>query len=63
VVDWPPFLGHFPPDFAQLHQCFAEQSIDFVSIPASIEGPDPLQLLDFVEPGYVFVQVAVAEYA
>ncbi|RYN18871.1 hypothetical protein AA0112_g11407 [Alternaria arborescens] len=63
VVDWPPFLGHFPPDFARLHQCFAEQSIDFVSIPASIEGPDPLQLLDFVEPGYVFVQVAVAEYA
>ncbi|CAG5178688.1 uncharacterized protein ALTATR162_LOCUS8826 [Alternaria atra] len=63
VVDWPPFLGHFPPDFAQLHQCFAEQKIDFISIPANIEGPDPLQLLDFVEPGWVFVQVAAAEYA
>jgi hypothetical protein len=63
VVDWPPFLGHFPPDFAQLHRCFAEHNIDFVSIPANIEGPDPLQLLDFVEPGWVFVQVAAAEYA
>jgi len=63
VVDWPPFLGHFPPDFAKLHQCFAERNIDFVSIPAHIEGPDPLQLLDYVEPGWVFVQVADAEYA
>lgn len=63
VVDWPPFLGHFPPDFAKLHQCFAERNIDFVSIPAHIEGPDPLQLLDYVEPGWVFVKVADAEYA
>jgi hypothetical protein len=63
VVDWPPFLGHFPPDFAKLHRSFAEHNIDFVSILAHIEAPDPLQLLDYVEPGWVFVQVAAAEYA
>ncbi len=63
VVDWPPFLGHFPPDFAKLHRCFAEKNTNFVSIPAHIEGPDPLQLLDYVEPDWVYVQVAAAEYA
>jgi hypothetical protein len=61
VVDWPPFLGHFPPEFANLHRCFADQDIHFASIPAYIEGPDPLQLLDYVEPDWVFVQVAAAE--
>ena len=60
VVDWPPFLGHFPPDFAQLHRCFAKQNIHFASIPAQIEGRHPLQWSDYVEPGWVFVEVAEA---
>ncbi|KAI0569451.1 hypothetical protein Alg215_11631 [Pyrenophora tritici-repentis] len=60
VVDWPPFLGHFPPDFAKLHRCFAEQNIHFSSIPAQLEGRHPLQWSDYVEPGWVFVEVAEA---
>ncbi|KAE8863659.1 hypothetical protein PTNB73_06866 [Pyrenophora teres f. teres] len=60
VVDWPPFLGHFPPDFAQLHRCFAQHNIHFASIPAQIEGRHPLQWSDYVEPGWVFVEVAEA---
>jgi hypothetical protein len=62
VVDWPPKLGHFPPDFAMLYQCFAEHNIHFASIPVKIQGPDPLRVSDFVEPGWVFVEFTDVEW-
>ncbi|EOA83197.1 hypothetical protein ACJQWK_00188 [Exserohilum turcicum] len=62
VVDWPPKLGCFPPDFAVLYQCFAEHGVHFASIPANIEGPDPLQMSDCIEPGWVFVMATDVEW-
>lgn len=62
VVDWPPKLGYFPPDFAMLYQCFAEHNIHFASIPVNIEGPAPLRMSEFVEPGWIFVETADVEW-
>lgn len=62
VVDWPPKLGHFPPDFAMLYQCFAEHNIHFASIPVTIDAPDPIRISDCVEPGWIFVEVADVEW-
>ncbi|KAF1833499.1 hypothetical protein BDW02DRAFT_569931 [Decorospora gaudefroyi] len=61
VVDWPPVLGLFPPDFADLYGCFGEGGLRFVSVPALVEGPSPVLWVDDVEPGWVFVEVGVAE--
>ncbi|USP77854.1 hypothetical protein yc1106_05128 [Curvularia clavata] len=62
VVDWPPKLCYFPPDFAMLYQCFAEHNVHFASIPADIPVPDPLRMSEFVEPGWVFVEDPDAEF-